>query len=276
MNAFSKRHGYDLPEADITVRHEAPTWLRSLVVELAYEAHLKPSDLRSWLCQMLLESPNANNWSEFPNVDGEVRELISAAPWFYVYDLIERVYSQLTATEAEIADQESESAAAQFENIINRSFRKKGIGWQLTDGKIETRGPELFETSVREAIDLAASNGRNTARDEIHEALKDLSRRPEPDLTGAIHHAMAALECVATESTNQAGATLGEWIKKNPSAFPPPLGIALGKLWGFASNVARHVKEGERPSYDQAELVVSIAAALSVYLLRIEAQTKTN
>jgi hypothetical protein len=33
---------------------------------------------------------------------------------------------------------------------------------------------------------------RLTARDEIHKALADLSRRPELDLTGAVHHAMAA------------------------------------------------------------------------------------
>jgi len=36
-----------------------------------------------------------------------------------------------------------------------------------------------------------------TAKTEIREALNDLSRRPTPDITGAIQHSLACLECVA-------------------------------------------------------------------------------
>jgi len=53
-------------------------------------------------------------------------------------------------------------------------------------------------------------------RDELHEALDDLSRRPEPDLTGAIQHAMAALECVASDTYGNPKATLGDIIKRYP------------------------------------------------------------
>src|SRR5262245_11372203 len=81
MSTFSQRHGYEPPEAEITMRHEAPNWLRELVVDLAYEARFKPSDLRGWLCRLLLETADRNNWSEFPNIDTEVRGLLSSAPW---------------------------------------------------------------------------------------------------------------------------------------------------------------------------------------------------
>lgn len=41
--------------------------------------------------------------------------------------------------------------------------------------------------------------GRSTGSGELHEALQDLSRRPRPEVSGVIQHAMAALECVARD-----------------------------------------------------------------------------
>lgn len=71
MDTFSRRHGLNRPDADITVRYEAPDDLRHAVVALAYQCGLKPADLRGVLCSMLYRMPDRSNWSEFPNVDGE-------------------------------------------------------------------------------------------------------------------------------------------------------------------------------------------------------------
>jgi hypothetical protein len=151
MSTFSQRHGYEPPEAEISVRHDAPEWLRDLIIDLAYEAAFKPSELRSYLCRVLLESANPGNWSEFPNIDGEVRGLLSAAPWFYVYDLIEWLYAKRDSSGGEAWDLQSSATPAQFAETINRAFRRKGVGWQLVDGEIQVRGTEVFETFVREA-----------------------------------------------------------------------------------------------------------------------------
>ena len=94
MRSFSERHGYEPPDAEISVRHDAPQWLRDLIIDLAYEAKFKPSELRSFLCRLLLETVDTNNWSDFPNIDNEVRGLLSGAPWFYVYDMVEWLYSR--------------------------------------------------------------------------------------------------------------------------------------------------------------------------------------
>ena len=141
-----------------------------------------------------------------------------------------------------------------------------GVGWRLADGQIESRGPEAFETSVDSARDALESAGLQTARREIHEALRDLSRRPEPDLTGAVQHAMAALECTAREATGDPRATLGEILKRYPDVVPKPLDDALGKMWGYASEMARHVREGRTPSRAEAELVVGVASSTCTYL----------
>lgn len=156
----------------------------------------------------------------------------------------------------------------EFPDRINRAFRKKGVGWQLVNGEIQVRGPEEFEHALTAAAALAAKSNRDTARAELHEARLGLSRMPAPDVTGAITHAMAALECVARDLTGQQGLTLGDWLKRNPTAFPPPLDAAVGKLWGYASEYGRHVREGRVASYEEGELVVGVAASLTAYLLR--------
>src|SRR5690606_5593927 len=126
-----------------------------------------------------------------------------------------------------------------YEREINRYFREAGVGWQLVDGTLEVRGPEPFESSVRNTSDLLAQTGRLTASSEFHEALVDLSRRPDPDLTGALQHGMAALECVARDLVGEPNATLGDIIRRNPGLMPRPLDTAVEKLWGFASDRGR-------------------------------------
>ena len=130
------------------------------------------------------------------------------------------------------------------------------------------RGPEVFEAVVRPTADRLASAGLATASAEIHEALRDLGRRPEPDVTGAIQHAMAAVECVARQASGNPKATLGEILNRCPGLVPRPLDVALEKAWGYASEIGRHLREGRVPSYEEAELVVMMSAATAAYLER--------
>jgi hypothetical protein len=155
-----------------------------------------------------------------------------------------------------------------FQDAVNEFFVDEGIGWQMIGGEIVTRGTETFESNVHGAVEVLEKAGRVTASDEIHEALIDLSRRPEADLTGAVQHAMAALECVARDVCGDERATLGEIIKKYPDAIPKPLDESIAKAWGFASEMARHIREGRKPDHREVELIVGLAATVASYLSR--------
>lgn len=264
---FSERHGYAQCEAEITIRHEAPDWLRSLVVSESYNMGFAPSDLRDLLCALLLESPDLSNFSEFPNIDGEVRWLLRKAEWFEVYDFIEKIADALDSRFPSRRAVNRETLE-QFTTILNDAFLRKGVGWQLVERRIQIRGPESFEVTVRQAKDLLDASGLQVAHNEMHEALLDLSRRPEPDVTGAICHGMAALECVAREATGNTKATLGELVKKFPSLLPKPLDDALGKIWGFTSERGRHLRENDAPDIREAEFVVELAGCITSYLVK--------
>ncbi len=147
-------------------------------------------------------------------------------------------------------------------------FAEHNIPYRMFGGEIVYKGSESFEATVNTAKSVLAATGKSTARDEMHKALEDLSKRPVPDLTGAVQHAMAALECVANDVCGEKGETLGQVVKKHPDKFPPPLGDAVSKLYGFASEKGRHVTEDGENDPKEVELIVGIAATVATYLSR--------
>lgn len=78
----------------------------------------------------------------------------------------------------------------------------------MVSGRVVTRGTETFQLTIRTVMEALSEAGRKTAKSEINEALVDLSRRPNTDLTGATTHAMAALECVMRDACEDAKPTL--------------------------------------------------------------------
>lgn len=264
---FSERYGYASTDAEIIVQHDdAPYELRGIILDIAYEQGLSPSPMRDLICRKLRKRPDPNNWSEYPNILHEVAYLVDNCEWFEVYEIIEEIYQELLLKDGQSAEKLAKPHREQFSEELNRYLRKPGIGWQLINGQLQIRGSESFEDAVRNAQEVLEANGRNTARGEVHQALLDLSRRSNPDITGAIQHAMAALECVACDVSGNPKSTLGEILKKQPGLLPRPLDQAVEKAWGYSSERGRHLREGDNPDMNEATLIVGITAVLVTYL----------
>jgi hypothetical protein len=255
MALFSKRIGRTIEEKEITVREDAPIAFREFLVMVVLDLGYEPSFLRDIICRFLKVAPNRNNWSEYPNINGEVLNLITGCEWYFVYDIIEILSQRLRGEQK-----------AQFASEINDYFKVNGIGWKLENDVIETRGNEAFETSLKNVVAVLEEAKLQTAKTEIREAITDLSRRPEPDITGAIQHSLACLECVCREATGNKKATLGELMSKAGNIVPKPLDQAISYIWGFTSEQGRHLREGRNPGYLEAELVVEVSVAISTYL----------
>ena len=262
---FSIRYGYASKDAqtEITIREELPQQVRDMIIDIMTQLDWDSDDLFDIAARIGKQS-----WqSSEPKQSGrsshvQLKRLVSEWDWYLVYDFVEHLYAAMENWGV-LGDGRPEE---DFEEKINGYFRHAGVGWQLQQGKVASRGSEAFEVAVHRALPVLKEGGLRTAEREIHEALADLSRRPHADLTGAIQHAMGALECVARTATGDSKGTLGEIISRHPDLIPKPLDAAVGKAWGYASERARHIREGNDPTRDEAELIVGIAATVATYL----------
>ena len=252
---FSDRQGYRANDVEIIVREDAPDNLRYAIPQIAKGLGMSFTDIREIVCRILLVRPDPENWSEIPNVRGEVNHLIGTCLWFKVYDIAEALY-----------DETRYDLKETFAARLNGFLRENGIGWELLEGQITYRGSDVFTATTRQAATVLEESNRSRASIEIQEALRDLSRRPVADVTGAVQHAMAAAESTARDVTGQPKRTLGQLV--SALDLPAPLDAAVSKLWGYASDRARHVREGDSLDTTEAELLVSVAGALCTFLAR--------
>lgn len=227
--SFSKRHGLEPAAPAVRTRHEAPEALRLAVIQIPEDQGVSPSTLRDIICRVLHEAPDSSNWSEYPNVWGEVHLLIRGCAWNRVYDIAEAVYKKLRGSGFSIPE-----TAKTFERELTDILFEQGIGWQMIGGRFQIRGDEEFERLTAAAVSDLERTGRARALSELHEAIADLSKRPRPDKTGAVQHAMAALEAVMRDVCGDAKPTLGELLKRyGERLVPKPLDTALSQVWGM-------------------------------------------
>jgi hypothetical protein len=255
MPSFSDRYNHQPADAEITIREDAPREMRYAVLQLATDNGLRPSVLRDIACGILFVSPDRGNWSDYPNIWNEVQIMVEDAPWFRVYDIAEAIYQRVPF------DRQQDYADG-----LNRYFRQTGVGWQMMPQGIMYRGDQTYAAAVQSAAQTLSETNRQNAASEIREAIRDISRRPKPDTTGAIQHSVAAMECVARDVLGERKDTLGALLPR--LGLPRPLDQAIEKLWGFSSERARHIREGEVVDDGQAELVVSVACAVCAFLAK--------
>lgn len=262
---FSEREGLRPSDVEITVWHDTPTDLRYAIVAIAGELGFRYSDIREVICRTLRVRPDSYNWSEIPNIRDEVYGLLEGCEWYKVYDIAE-------ALQDSVCPQHSyhwhSDECKQFEKKLNQEFYEKGIGWKMKKGKIVFRGTNIFEDTFEEVTRVLNIPDHQRALREMREAHRDISRRPDPDVTGAIQHASAGLEATARYVLNEHGKTLGALVLL--LQLPKPLETAVEKLWGFANQYARHLDESKSVDVNiiDAELLVSIAGAVCTYLVK--------
>ena len=256
--------GINLSSTDIKIRYEAPLELRNYLL-LLMEQYFGLKIIRKVVCLATKESPDPSNWNENEFMRSEIQVVVENCHWSRVYDIIELFYQKLDSI-----------CQNSFSQEINDYFTEKGIGWKLEKGKIVIRGEDTLETVLKEVEIELGEKELNTSRNEIKEAVKDLSRRPKAEITGAIQHSIAALECVCREVSGDKKDTLGTLISKYPDIVPSPLNDAIKKIWGFSSEQGRHLREGREPSFEEAELMVYLSASLCTYLSKKHIKMKNE
>lgn len=203
---FTERMGIEIPEHEIVVRNDAPADFRLYLLQMMLRyAGLKK--VRTCVCFVTKEAEDRNNWAENEYMKSEVQSILENWPWYRIYDIIESFFQQI-------------NDKIGFEKEVNEYFVEKGIGWKLIHGILETRGEEAFEKEIKDVVDILGEAKLHTTQTEIREALKDMSKRPIPDITGSVQHSVAALECLCREITGEKNLTLGKLINTHSQIIP--------------------------------------------------------
>lgn len=263
---FSSRHNLRRSSSSEMIWDDAPESLRAhLLGILTTTMEWNYSKIRETICPIIGRLPDPVNWSEVPNIRDEVLRLLQDAEWFEIMDIIEGIYNKLP----EFPDgPDTNDFKSKYESNVNDLLLHENIGWHLSGGQLEARSDDESKQLFDQAVETLEEHGFKTSTGELREAVRDISRRPEPDITGAITHALGALEAVAKVVAKEPKNTLGEIIKAHSELFPRPLDDALQKIWGYSSNEgARHGKEGHELGYEEAFLVVGTVVAICPYLL---------
>jgi hypothetical protein len=277
MPSFSERQGFSQPK-EIRFRDELPVELRTPIFDILRRS-VRPAFLWERI-EILFNPYGTDDWpqssgpfaisreEDTPELIGAKRVLLNC-PWFRVYDIIEDIFDRLDFHDRELrTDPEEEAMAFPFQRDINDYFKHVGIGWQLVNGKIVTRGNEAFEGTVNTAVAVLQENEKPTAAGHLQFAISALSARPKANTSGAVAHATNAVECVLGKITGQE-MTLGKFLDKNPGLFHRALRKGLDGIYGYASDEgARHGKEGTEPAREEAEFAVAVCAAVCTLLTR--------
>jgi hypothetical protein len=254
---FSSRHGH---EASSPVRDDAPSGFRRAVYTALPIAPLSWDTIREIACQVLDVWPGSGApWDE-------IEEIVKSCKWYKLFDIIEAVCSRLGRVSA--------SAGQAFAREINEALQQKNLGWQLVSGQFVVRGDEAFEKSVGAAVS-ELNETRPTAANHIRSAVSALSARPKPNTSGAVAHATSSVECVLSDIKDET-MTLGKYLDRFQNLFHPALRKSLDGIYGYASDTARHGKEGVEPTFEEAQFAVTVCAAACTLLSSTNPKTPTS
>lgn len=166
VRTFSVRHGYVAPHSQtpITIREEAPIEVRSMVLEIVSQFVFDSDalfDIAARIGKQSWESSEPRESGTPSRV--QLQRLVSKWDWFLLYDFIERLYTAMEQWEVQ-GDGRPED---DFEERLNSYFQHAGVGWQLQNGKVTSRGSEAFEVAIHRAIPALKETGLQAAEREI-------------------------------------------------------------------------------------------------------------
>ena len=255
---FSEREGLR-PEAPLVYDNASDSvryGIREVLTVLDYQ---RPSEQRRILCQALRIAPNQGNWSEFPNVDDEVVELLTTTPLYRFFDGLERIPLYL----------QPDCVAIYFDKM-NALLSDEMVGYRFESGRLVRVGTEEFHTAVAAAQTALQDQRLAEPRRQFIRAYEFRNGFP-PDWANAIKEAVNSVEGVLQVIYDRPGVALPTIVNDNlPSDLPGGIRRLFRSLYSHGSGTvgARHASiGGNDPTGPRAELAIHLAAALHAFVV---------
>lgn len=255
---FSAREGLggERPLIYDDAPHSLRSGLREVLHVLGYEL---PTDQRRILCKAFRVMPDQLNWSEYPNVDDEVSDLIATSRWYEFFDALERVYLYLP-----------ERQVKAYYDRMNALLADERVGYRFESGILVRVGTDEFLSAVKAARSALGDARFAEPRRQLERAFEFRNARP-PDWANAIKDAVISVEGVLQIVYGRHGVSLTNIIGENlPDKLPGGIKKMFRSLYSQGSGTigARHASiGGNEPTGPRAELAIHIASALHAFIV---------
>ena len=230
--------------------------IREVLTVLGYR---RPKEQRQVLCQALRVPPNPGNWSDFPNVDDEVVELLTTTSWYKLFDSLERIPLYL----------QSHDVAIYFEKI-NTLLADEMVGYRFESTRLVRVGTAEFQNAIVAARTALQDERFAEPRRQFDRAYEFRNNFP-PDWPNAIKEAVNSVEGVLQVIYDRPSVALPTIVSDNlPSDLPGGIKRLFGSLYSQGSGTvgARHASiGGNDPTGPRAELAIHLAAALHAFVV---------
>lgn len=187
-----------------------------------------------------------------------IQEYFFKVPWTDVYDFTEFVASAYP--EKQTNDE--------FIGFCNEMLERELSAYRFV-GVTLTRITDEIEI---QEVDKALATSVETVKEQLNNALSLMSNRENPDYRNSVKESIGAVESLARLLCNDSNATLSDAIKeiekqgnvKWHAAFQS----ALGKLYGYSSDSARHgLKETDDIDFEEAKFMLVVSSAFVNHLV---------
>ncbi|WP_054840387.1 AbiJ-NTD4 domain-containing protein [Thermococcus sp. JCM 11816] len=187
-----------------------------------------------------------------------IKGYLMSCEWYEVYDFLEFVVNTWP----------DEKINKKFMEVCNKVLEEENAGYRFVNGKIVP----IYEESEISEIETAFENVKpwTGIYHDLSSALKYLSDRRDSNYKESVEASIKAVEGVAKLITHRHG-TLGELLPKVQKILElnENLASAIGKLWRYANEVARHSDpEGKKmPEFEEAKFIFVTSSAIINYLI---------
>ena len=212
-----------------------------------------------WLCDVTDHTPEPHDLES--DYRRKCVDMLSTTPWHSVYEMVERGYSEVGFLHAE-----------EFTSRINDYLRDNRVGWRLETGSWTKVGDEVGEGIVAESASAAARGGCSDSSEDIATAWELVGTVGRGNEKEAVVRAIRGLEGVMQETQGSRGQRLDRISLPECGEEHEQLNKVKNSLYRYASEMARHAKEGSKITKNEAAFVVTISAGLVRFLLELPKQ----